>query len=206
MADKSADKPSKEAKTMDVAKPGKTPAPTTSKHVIITNKPEQADPMVTDEAGAKEVPSDVPTETPLPSKSRIKIEPISSDVKPEADTPPAADAANTAAETVESNSAAEPAASDTNSDEKPKDTKPNSNDEDLAAKRAAERQAQLDKIAEARTYYLPINQVVRRRSRHVAIAGAVLIVLLGIAWVDIALDAGLISMPGVKPVTHFFSK
>jgi hypothetical protein len=35
--------------------------------------------------------------------------------------------------------------------------------------------------------------------------GVVLAIVLALAWADIALDAGLIQINGVKPVTHFFS-
>jgi hypothetical protein len=212
VADKPADKTAKEPKTMDVSKPGKTPTPTTSKHVIITNKPEQADPMVNSEDGAQEVASEGKSAT-LPTKSRVKIEPINDDVKPEEDdatkpteeAPPEDEAVdNNQPESKEESTVTD--SIDDEDDDTSKDSKPNAADEDLATKRAMERQAQLDKIAEAGTYHLPINQVVRRRSRHVAIAGAVLILLLAVAWVDIALDAKLITIPGVKPITHLFEK
>jgi hypothetical protein len=155
-----------------------------------------------DDTGAKEVAAE-PKVAPAPTKSRVKIEPLSDDVKPEDDdTQPAADdkKADDTADAQVTDSI------DDENDDASKDSKPNAQDEDLATKRAMERQAQLDKIAEAGTYHLPINQVVRRRSRHVAIAGAVLILLLAVAWIDIALDAKLITLPGVKPVTHIFEK
>jgi hypothetical protein len=39
----------------------------------------------------------------------------------------------------------------------------------------------------------------------VVLLGIVLAVVLAVAWVDVALDAGLIQLGSVKPVTHFFS-
>jgi hypothetical protein len=35
--------------------------------------------------------------------------------------------------------------------------------------------------------------------------GILLVVVLAVAWVDIALDAGLVEIGNVKPMTHFFS-
>jgi hypothetical protein len=72
-----------------------------------------------------------------------------------------------------------------------------------AAEEEAKRKAQLDKLVEEKAYFLPINQVERRRTLHFSIAGILLIILLGLAWIDLAADAGLITLP-VKPVTHFF--
>ena len=69
----------------------------------------------------------------------------------------------------------------------------------------AQRQAAIDKLADSKKYYLPINAVEKRRSRRFVILGIILSLLLIVAWADIALDAGLIHVNGIKPVTHFFS-
>jgi hypothetical protein len=188
---------SKDPKTFDVAHPGKSAAPATSKPVIVTNRPMVQDPtLVKDKTAetADEPEDSKPAETPV--ASRVKIEPLSDNVKPESDDKAAP------ADDKQDEQAVQDSIDD--GDDEPKAKAPNADDQDLAAKRAAERAAQLNKIAEAHTYYLPINQVVRRRSRHVAVAGFVLILCLGVAWADIALDAGLISIPGVKAPTHFF--
>lgn len=174
-----ADKPAKKPKATATISPAKATAP----------DPEITDAATIEDTEAKAPVADKPAAPP--SANKVKLEP-SADFK---------------TEDAQDDKDGEPAVSDSIGDDADKDDKaPNADDEDLAAKRAAERQAQLDKIAEAGTYHLPINQVVRRRSRHVAIAGAVLIALLVIAWVDVALDAKLITIPGVQPVTHIFSK
>ena len=47
-------------------------------------------------------------------------------------------------------------------------------------------------------------QSVNDGKRFVAL-GVLLSILLLLAWADIALDAGLVKVNSVKPVTHFFS-
>ncbi len=69
----------------------------------------------------------------------------------------------------------------------------------------AQRQAAIDKLTDSKKYYLPINAVEKRRSRRFVILGIILSLLLIVAWADIALDAGLIHLGGIKPLTHFFS-
>jgi|GEM_PF-586540 len=68
----------------------------------------------------------------------------------------------------------------------------------------AKRNEEIDELVESHKYYLPINQVEKRKNKRYALLGALLIVLLGIAWADIALDAGIIHISGVKPLTHLF--
>lgn len=163
-----------------------------TKHAVLTEPTAEEKPETTDtDSSATKDPAS-------PSATRIKIQPLSKpeDLKPEAKE-----------ETKESDP--EDAIDDDEDDDssgrnKLKDA--SRDEQDLIDRKAAERQANLDKIALAKTYYLPINQVVRRRSKHVAIVGAVLIILLGLAWLDVSLDAGLISIPGIKAPTHFFSK
>lgn len=55
-------------------------------------------------------------------------------------------------------------------------------------------------------YYLPINSVEKKRAKRVAIVGVLFILLLGAAWFIVALDAGLIQIDGIEPVTQFFSR
>lgn len=79
--------------------------------------------------------------------------------------------------------------------------------EQLEAEAAAQakHQAAIEKLADSKKYYLPINTVEKRRSRRFVAVGIILSLLLIVAWADIALDAGLIQIHGLKPVTHFFS-
>ncbi len=77
-------------------------------------------------------------------------------------------------------------------------------EEASVAEAEAKHQAELDKLAESQRYFLPLNAVEKRRSERAVVLGALLILLLGLAWADIALDVGLIHVSGIKPVTHFF--
>ncbi|HET9174585.1 MAG TPA: hypothetical protein VFN56_04915 [Candidatus Saccharimonadales bacterium] len=78
--------------------------------------------------------------------------------------------------------------------------------EEEAAKAAAEHDAAIQKMIDAKQYFLPINTVEKRKTKHFIWAGVVLAVVLAVAWMDIALDAGLIHIAGIKAVTHFFSR
>ena len=63
----------------------------------------------------------------------------------------------------------------------------------------------IQKLVTEKRYFLPINTQEKRRTKHFIILGVVLILLLAAAWADIALDAGLIHLDGVRPLTHLFS-
>lgn len=76
--------------------------------------------------------------------------------------------------------------------------------EDEAVKQA-KHEAAIQKLVESKQYVLPINAVEKRRSKRVVIFGILLSLLLVAAWVDLALDAGLIEIDGIQPITHFFS-
>lgn len=80
-----------------------------------------------------------------------------------------------------------------------------SRESEVAAQQAAKHQAEIEKLTDSKKYYLPINTIEKRRSRRFVVLGTLLSLLLILAWADIALDAGLIHVNGVKPVTHFFS-
>ncbi len=69
----------------------------------------------------------------------------------------------------------------------------------------AERQANLQKLVDNKTYYLPINTLESQRTKQFVAIGTVLSLLLVVAWADIALDAGLVHIGNLKAVTHFFN-
>lgn len=62
-----------------------------------------------------------------------------------------------------------------------------------------------EKLVESKQYFLPINSAEKRRSKRFVITGVLLSVLLLLAWFNIALDASIIKIDGIEPVTHFFS-
>lgn len=68
-----------------------------------------------------------------------------------------------------------------------------------------ENEAKIQKLVLEKRYFLPINSQEKRRTDRFVVLGIVLILLLVAAWADIALDAGLVHIDGLKPLTHLFS-
>lgn len=71
-------------------------------------------------------------------------------------------------------------------------------------KELKKRRAEVNKLVESKKYSLPIKTVENRHNRRAVIIGVVVSILLILAWINIALDAGLISLGGVKAYTNFF--
>lgn len=69
----------------------------------------------------------------------------------------------------------------------------------------AEKQAKINGLVDSGKYFLPINMVEKRKNQRVVIVGIIICIILAIAWVDVALDAGLISNSLHLPHTHFFA-
>lgn len=65
--------------------------------------------------------------------------------------------------------------------------------------------AEIQKLIDSKTYSLPIKTVEQRRSKRVVILGVFISLVLGLAWLNIALDAGLVQVSGV-PHTNFFDQ
>lgn len=93
---------------------------------------------------------------------------------------------------------------ETSDDEKEK-TESIEEAEAAEAEKQAAHDAEIQKLADDKKYFLPINTVEKRKTKRFVILGIVLSIILAVAWVDVALDAGLIHLGGIKPVTHFFS-
>ena len=91
-------------------------------------------------------------------------------------------------------------------DKDKKQTKDQSNNQaELELIEQEKHDAAIQKLIDSKKYELPINSVEQRRSKRVVVFGVALSLILIVAWADIALDAGLIHISGIKPVTHFFS-
>lgn len=148
---------------------------------------EPKEPTTAPEA-TKEKAEDKPE--PVKAPAAHKVEPSADSPKPEAEDVPISDSmgddAKADAEAEEAKQAQAPV-------------------DDAAAKQAAERDAALQKLADSKQYYLPIKTVEQRRSQKVVVLGTLLSIVLVLAWVNIALDADLISLGNIEPLTHFFS-
>lgn len=206
---------------MDVSHPGKTAPPLTSKPVIVTNRTILKDPMVvdtteTDDKKAEEAPkntvakapvaSDIETSEPkekeVVAKPEHVVQPIAA---PEAEEKPAEEPKKDEPK-PESAKPAEPTPTTQNSEDDA-DNGAVITDAQIEAEAAAEvaRDAQVQKLIDSKKYYVPVNAVEKRRTKRVIALGIILSIILALAWVDIALDAGLIDLGSVQPVTHFFS-
>ncbi|HVX24486.1 MAG TPA: hypothetical protein VG992_04065, partial [Candidatus Saccharimonadales bacterium] len=125
-------------------------------------------------------------------------EPKAADQPESVNTETAPDTSETTAETKSDTD------TDTDADAEKTETGPDAAVAAEAAKQA-EHDAAMQKLVDSKQYFLPINAVEKRKSKHFVIFGVFLALVLAAAWVDIALDAGIITISHIKPVTHLFS-
>lgn len=160
----------------------------------------------TDETDSSAEPAGEETapETELPDV------PPESDSDSEADKPESEKPAENVTAEADDMPDEEPVAETDKTDDKPESDQPKT-DQSVAeadAEEAAKQEkhdAAIKKLVDSKQYFLPINSVEKRRSKRVMALGIILSILLVLLWIDIALDASLIEIEGVKPVTHFFS-
>lgn len=62
----------------------------------------------------------------------------------------------------------------------------------------------LSKAIETGEYFLPIRTAESRRAHRAITLGVLLVVILAAVWVDVALDANIISLGSLQPLTNFF--
>lgn len=213
-----AEKPKSSSKPIvDVAHPNKSAPSQNSKSVIVSSRPMLKDPMVVDqedleitaieekkpESTITEIAAIAAADKPAKTEDKPADDKDAKDAKPEtAKEEPNPEPAEP--DKSESSADDEVKTDETDAKEEDKDTAPE-NQLDIDASKEAEHEAAVQKLSDSKKYFLPINAVEQRKSKQFVILGIVLSVILALAWVNIALDAGLIKIPGVKPVTHFFS-
>lgn len=221
--EKTGKKPADAKPIIDVEHPGKSAPSGNSKSVIVNSRPLLKDPMVvTDNAAVmpdKESAQDQPAKTksldiatPQPAtelllETEAPDETAEQTTKPEPEPEKVVEPPPSAAPADEPEAAPEPQPEAVEDDEE-KDqplAKGSAQQLEAEAATAAKHQADVEKLADSEQYYLPINTVEKRRSRRFVAIGIILSLLLVVAWADIALDAGLVHVNSVKPVTHFFS-
>lgn len=147
--------------------------------------------------------SHAPTTEESPSKVKMTINPLSDaekqadapETKPEQSEPQPAD--DTAPESA-------PLTED-NPDGLPEMDKSKDEQELTRIEDASKKQAELEVLVESKEYFLPINAVELRRSKVINLLGVVLILALGLLLIDLMMDVGFLRIPGVNPLTHFFS-
>jgi hypothetical protein len=183
---------------MDVQKSDAVASDATAKPVIVTNRQILRDPMVTNEATTPvtEVKSGAPSETEPAAETKVEtiIAPVTEQPageqpkteaapEPEAKPEPEAEPAEPVPGEVTTDAAIEAAA------------------EDAEAKREAE----LQKLIDKKQYFLKINAMEQRRAEQFIALGVVISIVLALVWLDVSLDAGLIHLGSIHPLTHFFS-
>lgn len=217
-------------KVIDVSHPGDSEPSATAKPVIVTNRPVLKDPMVVvDESAGKEETSKVDAEEKtdteehkievkkaggiklktleeaqsekeeVPTSSETEEEP--KDEAKETSSPQVEESPTETPEEVKPESSTEVQSSIINDNG---DTIKDPDDADKEAAQAAKKEEELQKLVDTKKYYLPINSVEKRRTHRTIVIGLALSLLLGLAWLNIALDAGLFSLGGVQAVTDFF--
>lgn len=205
---------------IDVAHPGKTAPSATSRPVIVTNRPILKDPMMADNTAEE------PDTSTAPKTGKAKLEPLQepSDVS---DKKTPEEMADEPAEAASSPKTKEPAETDDDQPSTENDETEETDDESVAqpsddeeSKDVAEQTAEeidaseieaqakhdaaIEKLVDSKQYFLPINSVEKRRTKRFAIVALLLVIIVVVVWIDIALDAGLIKLGGVQPVTDFF--
>lgn len=186
------------ARIIDVAHPNDSAPSTTSKSVIIKHQPMMRDPMMA--PLSEKAVTDIPDATTEPAIVRYERVVMPKPAEPE---PVALEPAEAVVDQP---------GNFTVSESIPEEAKPNSSSEkspqvaeiDAEAETATRRQA-LDDLVTKQTFFLPINSSSQQKKKQFIFAIIVLIVLLGAVWFEVALDAGLIQIEGVKAPTDFFS-
>lgn len=196
-------------KMIDVKK--EAPAEATSKPVIVTNRPIMADPMVKPASGAPELEAvEKPKEARAPSASKIVIQPIAHNEDSEPENPVESETPEPKAEPAPHESEKPTELEQPAEAEDPEDTQlpaeaTDKTDVEEDDPVEIERRAKLDALVESQKYFLPITTAEERKSRRTVVLGAILAIVLLLAWTNIAVDAGLISLPIDVPHTNFFS-
>lgn len=163
-----------------------------ARKIIVNNRP-----IIKDPAADQPDVQVTPPEGPKPPIATAKT-----NLKPTIEPPKPAEQPASKLET-EAPKTAEPAPADEPAEEKPP-IDPEAADQAEAAKQE-EHDATIQKLIDDKKYVLSINSVEKRRTKRFLVLGLALSLVLAIAWVDVALDAGLIHLGSVKPLTHFFS-
>lgn len=189
---------------IDVARPNESAPSATSIPVIVNNRPILRDPMM---AGDSDKADNVNQKLASVS-TKINIQPSSSEdieipePKPEPEVvEPKPEPAIDEELTTEAVDRSENSIVADNQSEHKNET----DNEVIDTQEQAKHDAEIFEIVESKRYYLPINTVEKRRNKRFVAIGIFVSILLVLIWVDVALDAGLIKIGGLKALTHIFS-
>jgi cobalamin biosynthesis Mg chelatase CobN len=213
---------------VDVEEPGTSAPSSTSKPVIVTNRPLLKDPMVKEEKknDISEQSDSIPAPALASSSNKSRLQPLVDSISPddeslavEPKTPQVSEAAEpeTTTSTPESEPEQKASGSEASEADAPQSQMLDDAQADDKLKSTAAKQAEVEaaeqvkhdaavqKLVDTKRYELPINTVEERQSRKFIMLGIVLMAVLILVWLDIALDAGIIKLGGLHSATHFFS-
>jgi len=216
----------KSPKIVDVKHPGKTAPTTSSRPIVVTNRPIlTSDPMMVAGQGSARVSvSDKPAELinrtakavePIAATRRVPAEEVPGPVSEAAPGPNTELPANPGSEPEVSPSASldsnpgpavQNIAPEVSQDEPKRDSEAEATANETAILEAQEaRQQELESLVASGKYNVPINAVQRKRSRARTIALCLLALVLALVLLDVVFDMGTVKPPVNLPHTHFFS-
>ena len=187
--------PSKQP-VFDVAKPNATPAPATSRPIIVNHRTMASDPMMSSKAATEDEESSEQQKLKV-SKAKV-IQPANDNVVPEEtkeegskqkETNPSQAAEPTVSETTKK--AVEEATVDAIASQMGKKKKKPTEEDEV-------KQAEIKKHIEEKTFFVPIGQVKKRRNKRRLIATIVFLLLLVAAY--LVLDADIFGLHVAVPI------
>ncbi len=219
VAEEKSNKPAQ--KVFDITHPGKSIPSASSRPVIVTHKPNIADPMVSrtnqpskDQGTTEEPTAGEGSEMIMETPKKNRIEPLHTDVSPDeadSDMPDTSDESVMPEENEPSNQAQDEVTESDNAkneetgeiSEAAAEATAKKEEQTKASKQEAEahkQQAEVEALINNKQFFVPINAVQKRRYKEVILV-VVLIILIVISLLA-ALDAGLLDV-GVTPPTDF---
>lgn len=217
-------KPPQSPRALDVIAPGKTAPTPSARPIIVTNRPMIQDPMAPPADREVEAPEVEPSRIARPVKAAPVIAPGKQPAADEAApglpaadggtapvAPSAAQPAATAppetapaAEPAGPGPAAKPAPGTLSTDAPAAAAAPAAATQQKAAREQAARLAAQEQIVVSRQYYLPISVAEQRRNVRRAVAVLVVVLVAACVWLDLLLDADIVRLGPLRPLTHFF--
>ncbi|HSX47527.1 MAG TPA: hypothetical protein VLF63_02015 [Patescibacteria group bacterium] len=199
--------PDKDKKTADKSQnkddqPNTDPEmePTKTEPSDDTNAPEEVS-ISTEETSEDKQETTKPEE----SQEESKAEDSKDETKPEETT----EEPKTDSQTETKNSESDESTSENENDEQKqidKSEKTATEIDEAEKRKQQETELEVQKLTSSKKYFLPINTLETRRSHRNVALGILLSIILIVAWLDVALDAGIINMSTSLPHTKFFSQ
>jgi len=200
-------------RALDVIAPGKTPPASSARPIIVTNRPMIHDPMAPSQASAEAVPAAQPSRVAplisaraavvpdvlpaLPEAKEPHMAPADGAGQPPTSAPPAVPLSEVQHAVTGVTPASPPGISPAAI---PDAATPQKTDRQQAA-----RLAEQEQVVASKQYYLPITATEQRRSIRRALIVLVIVLAAACIWLDLVLDANIVRLGPLRPLTHFFA-